>query len=214
ENVGAIDYAYLLNFMEASQQASPEITIAQIIASDDVIDLDLQLVDTYIKSTLLDEQLSFATYKNFSFDFSTGFFYNTLVEPEYYLVQDVDDDNGLRIQEEDKSNSDISIGALGHFTYKFLPEWRGGMALGIAISPLDGKLRYLLGPTIIWGGQKQVSLTMGLALAQMDELSGAVRREDEGVYLPEGYASIPTRNTLKSGFFIGISYNLTNRKQQ
>ncbi|MGB3776573.1 MAG: hypothetical protein WA951_15050, partial [Leeuwenhoekiella sp.] len=41
ENVGAIDYAYLLNFMEASQQASPEITIAQIIASDDVIDLDL-----------------------------------------------------------------------------------------------------------------------------------------------------------------------------
>ena len=206
-----VDYAYLLNFIDASQQAVSSLSIASFTATGDVVDVVLQLVDTYTNTTLLEETLSFATYKNFSFDFSTGFFYNNLVEPEFYLKQN--ENENLYIQEENKSNTDISVGALGHFTYKFLPEWRGGIALGAAISPFDGKLRYLLGPTLIWGGQKQVSLTFGLALAQMDELSNTVIRDETGTYLPQNSGDIPTVNKLQKGFFIGITYNLTNTKQ-
>ncbi len=211
--IEAVDYAYLLNFIDASQQAVSSISIASFTATGDVVDVALQLVDTYTNTTLLEETLSFATYKNFSFDFSTGFFYNNLVEPEFYLKQNENEEGNVYIQEENKSNTDISVGALGHFTYKFLPEWRGGIALGAAISPFDGKLRYLLGPTLIWGGQKQLSLTFGLALAQMDELSSAVIRDKTGAYLPSNVGDIPTVNKLQKGFFIGITYNLTNTKQ-
>ncbi len=206
-----MDYAYLLNFIEASQQAVSSLPIAGFTATGDVVDVALQIVDTYTNRTLLEETLSFATYKNFSFDFSTGFFYNNLVAREYYLTEN--EQGKLYIQEENKSKTDISIGALGHFTYKFLPDWRGGIALGAAISPFDGNLRYLLGPTLIWGGQKQVSLTFGLALAQMDELSSAVLHDETGMYLPQNFGNIPTINKLQKGFFIGITYNLTNRKQ-
>lgn len=207
--IEAVDYAYILNFINASQQAVSSLSITSFIATGDVVDVALQVVDTYTNRTLLEENLSFSTYKNFSFDFSTGFFYNNLVEPEYYLTEN----ENLYINEENKSNTDISVGALGHFTYKFLPEWRGGIALGAAISPFDGNLRYLVGPTFIWGGQKQVSLTFGLALAQMDEISGAVLRDETGVYLPQNLDDIPTVNKLQKGFFIGLTYNLTNRKQ-
>ncbi|HEA31043.1 MAG TPA: hypothetical protein ENH91_13805 [Leeuwenhoekiella sp.] len=213
ESTAGIDYAYLLNFIEESQEASSSLPVASFTATGDVVDVDLEMVDTYTTTKLLKQTLSFATYDNFSFDFSTGFFYNNLVEPEYYLNLTENENGRLYIQEENKSNTDISIGALGHFTYKFLPEWRGGIALGAAISPFDGNLRYLIGPSIIWGGQKQASLTFGLALAQMDELSGAVLSDDQGTYLLEDPGAVPTINKLQSGFFIGLTYNLTNRKQ-
>jgi len=209
--IEAVNYAYLLNFIDASQEAVSSLPIASFTATGDVVDVALQIVDTYTNTTLLEETLSFATYKNFSFDFSTGFFYNNLVVPEFYLKKN--ENKKLYIKEENKSNTDISVGALGHFTYKFLPEWRGGIALGAAISPFDGNLRYLMGPTLIWGGQKQVSLTFGLALAQMDELSSAVIRDEGVVSLPENLGDIPTVKKLQEGFFIGLTYNLTNTKK-
>ena len=213
DNIAAIDYAYLLNFIEESQTAVANLPVASFTAKGDVVDVALQVIDTYTNTKLVDETLSFGVYDNFSFDFSTGFFYNNLVEPEYYLSEDESEKGNLFIKEENKSNTDISIGALGHFTYKFLPEWRGGIAVGAAISPFDGKLRYLMGPTVIYGNQKQASFTFGLALSQIDQLSDAVIKDSAGYSLPAGVGAIPMVNKLKTGFFIGITYNLTNRKQ-
>lgn len=203
------DHAKALDFMLRSRTATSHLSLGGFRAEKDVVDLQLQVLDTYTGETPYRGTVSFVTYGHFSFDFSTGLFLSDVVERRYYRVPGAGDTD--RILREDTDPIDISMGALAHLLYKVSPTFGAGLALGASLSPLDGHLRYLMGPSFMLGGQKLFSLGFGLSLARMDRLSPGVARDTEGPYLPKG-EPIRTLKKMEAGFFAGISYNLSRKR--
>jgi len=203
------DYAKALDFIKKSHTAKGSLPIGRFRAERDAVDLKLQLTDTYTGESLYDGTLSFRTYANFSFDFSTGFFYSNLGDHVYYTGPR--NAESVRLLREDVGEMDLSVGALAHYVYKFSPGFGAGIALGASISPFDGIMRYLLGPSFTIGHRKLFSLSLGLAVARLERLSDGVPGDGEGHYLPLG-EPVTMVKKVDSGFFVGMTYNLNRRK--
>ncbi|WP_299250388.1 hypothetical protein [uncultured Cytophaga sp.] len=157
--------------------------------------------DTILKSN----QFFYASH-DWDFSFSTGFFYNTLYNRDYYLTNDsirqIKQENGLKF--------DIAIGALGHISYRFTSRAKAGFCLGVALSPLDSKTRYLLGCSYIRGRKNQLAISAGIATSKVKTLSQTVsdNGKDPRDTLPTGISSVPTYDKWQLGFFFGLTYNL------
>jgi len=205
------NYLLYVTFIENSLKAKDYIESRPFKAEKDIIDLNLTFVDNYVKDTVYKSSLSFYIRGNLSFDFSTGFFYNNLHENSYYLEKRDTLKNNVFIEK--CSTSDISFGALGHFSYKFLNWFKAGLSMGAALSPFDGKTRYLLGGSLIFGRKNELGINGGLVLAKLKVLSNSVKNDEKGNYVPVSITSVPTYEKIKSGFYIGLTYNITSTKK-
>lgn len=205
------DYRKSLQFLIDSESATSEIYIDQFTASKDVTTVNLKVVNRYTGGTIYEGDLNFKTYNNWTFDFTTGFFLSNIIEPQYYLEHR--DDVFNSIIEEDIGEIDISIGALGHFSYKFSPSLIAGISVGASISPFDGKLRYLTGLSLLFGEQKYVGLNIGVAFAKMTSLSNSVSQDRGGYFQPKDITTINTVDRIESGIYLGLTYNFINKKE-
>ena len=211
ESINSENYLLYVNFIQQSLKGKNYIESKPFKAEKDIVDLNLTFIDNYTKDTVYNSSVSFYTRGNFSFDFSTGFFYNNLQEKSFYikkrdtLINDV--------LEENNSSIDVSIGALGHFSYKILNYLKAGVCLGAALSPLDGKTRYLFGISLLLGRKKQVGINSGLVLAKMKVLSNSVQNDKTGNNVPIEITSVPTFEKIQKGFYVGITYNINLTKK-
>lgn len=205
------DYLGSLAFVKKSLKADTSLVVKKFTADKDIVDLDLKIYDNFKKDTIYNKTLSFKTYGNWSVDFSTGLFYSDLVENKYYLSPRNSSINN--VLQDNVDNIDVSIGALGHITYKLSPSFGAGLALGASLSPFDGNLRYLIGPTLLFGNRKQGSITFGLSIANLDDLSDSVQRDDSGFFLDSSVTEIKIIKKVDTGFFFGLTYNLTRKKK-
>ena len=206
-----IDYVRLLGYIAQSTVAYDFILTDIFTARNDVTEVRLALYDSYLSDTIYTGFLDFDTQKSWSFDFSTGFFLNTLYQKEFFLAPRNDEVND--VLEESKFRGDLAVGALAHLTYRFHPDLRIGPAIGASISPFDGKVRYLLGISGFVGKQNIVGVSTGLAIGQVNVLSGSVVRDGFGPYLPENVNKIPTFTRTNVGFYLGLTYNFTRYKK-
>ncbi|MCK9401699.1 MAG: hypothetical protein M0Q51_17160 [Bacteroidales bacterium] len=206
------NYLRYATFIIESQKSKPYLESETFKAEKDLVDLNVILVNNYVKDTVLKDVLPFYTKGSWSFDFSSGFFYDNLVEKSYYIEKR--DTLINNILEEERTNSfDVAFGALGHFSYKFTNSFLAGLSMGAAISPFDAKVRYLLGASFLFGRRNQVGLNAGLSLVKFKELSNAVKEDEIGKYVPASVTSVPTYDKLISGIYFGITYNLTSKKK-
>lgn len=199
-----------LDFLIRSEHAEDELYVDTFTATKDVTELHLQVINTYTGSTLFEGDLHFKTYHNWSFDFTTGFFFSNLVEKHYY--KEDRDEVSQYIREENIPRIDLAIGALGHLSYKFSSKLMAGISIGASLSPFDGKLRYLTGTSILFGERKFLALNIGVAFAKIATLSDSIKYE-EGYFQSADIASINTVDRIKTGLYIGMTYNFINKKQ-
>lgn len=203
-------YRRALDFLIQSQYAEDTIIVDHFTASKDGIAVTLQVINTYTNTTIFEGELDFKIYNSWSFDFTSGFFYSSLVERQYYFEsRDAAINN---ILEEEKNDIDISIGALGHFSYKFSPKIMAGISVGATLSPFDGQLRYLTGASFLFGEQKFIAVNAGIAFAKMPVLSGAISHDQNGYYQSKDLSAINTVKRITSGFYLGLTYNFINKK--
>jgi len=206
------NYLRYFNFIKKSQNSKNYSDTIRFKAEKDVVDLDVTFIDAYAKDTLINTKLSFYTMGNWSFDFTSGFFFNNVLEDTYYLTERDSTTNHVNTNE--KTNIDVSFGALGNFSYKFRNDLKFGANVGAALSPLDGKMRYLVGLGFLVGRKKQLGINFGFVFAKIKALSGEVNGDDKnGYFLDKKITSVPTYDKLDQGYFIGITYNLTSTKE-
>tara|TARA_R110000868_G_scaffold45485_3_gene151031 strand:+ start:9508 stop:10833 length:1326 start_codon:yes stop_codon:yes gene_type:complete len=205
------DFTKYSNFIFASTKAENQTKPEVFIAKNDGLDIDITLINTYSKDTITKKTIDFYSKGNFSFDFSSGFFYTNEIEKSYYLEKR--DSLTTNIIEEKNRDFDISFGALGHFSYKFSSTFKAGISMGASLSPLDGKTRYLIGSSFIFGRNRQLSFNSGLSLVKLKVLSGSINENEIGKYVDASVTSIPTFEKVQSGLFFGFSYNLTSKKK-
>lgn len=159
--------------------------------------------------TLLKHNEELFTTGGWKLDFTTGFFYNTINNNDFFL--EVAEDGTKSIKNERNPKSDLAIGALAHFAFRALSNLKIGPSIGPAVSPLDGKIRYLGGLSFVVGRRNQLAISGGAALAKIKVLSGKVSRNGEEPLdiIPADVTSVPTYEKHKWGIFLGVSYNLT-----
>src|SRR5690606_24129405 len=131
DKIRSIDYPYLLEFIAQSTLAHDFILSDVFTASKDITEVRLALFDSYLQDTIYTGYLEFPTHRNWSFDFSTGFFYTNLYEKDYYLASRNEEVND--VLEEHEFKGDFSVGALAQLSYKFKPDFRMGPAIGASI---------------------------------------------------------------------------------
>ncbi len=209
--VNKTNFTKYSNFIYKSLSAKTETKPEKFIAQSDGIDLNIMLLNTYVSDTIAKKTIDFYTKGNLSFDFSTGFFYSNQIEQSYYLEKR--DSLKSDILKEPIRNFDVSFGALGHLSYKFSSRFKAGVSMGASLSPIDGKTRYLLGSSIIFGRKNQIALNAGFKFIKLKVLSDSVNQDAEGTYVDADVTSVPTFEKVQSGFFIGITYNLTAKKK-
>jgi hypothetical protein len=208
--LNAKNYVSYVNFIQNSVDATNEIIYKPVKAEKDVVDLNILFTDKYTRDTVYNSSVSLYTYGNLSLDFSSGFFYNTIYEKQYYLDSIF---KPTAVLTEENLRFDVSIGALGNLCYKFSNYFRAGINMGIAVSPFDGKFRYLLGGSFMFGRKYQLGINMGLALAKIKVLSGGLESNDKGYYVKPGVTAIPMYEKVQPGFYMGFTYNLISTKK-
>lgn len=205
-----IDYVQLLDFIVQSTDTRDYILSDVFTATKDLTKINLALYDSYVRDTIYSGTLTFHTERNWRINFSTGFFYTNLYSKEYYLSERTEDIND--VVEESNFGGDVSVGALVHFSYKVKPNLSLGPAIGASISPLDGNIRYLGGLSAIVGKKKIFGVSAGVSIGPVKAISGQVPSDHIDPYLPVGENKIPRYSRTKTGFFIGLTYNLTQTK--
>lgn len=176
--------------------------------------MKFSFIDTYMNDTVstFTRDLFSKRVGGIGLSFSSGFFYTEGLSDIPYYLRPRPDEN-LSVLQDRRVFSDISIGGLGHVYTNISSAIKTGPTIGLAISPFDGKSRYLLGWSILMGREKMIGLSVGKAWAKQKQLSSLVSSDSPGQYLPKGTTAIPTFDKIVSSWFFGVTYNLiTTRK--
>lgn len=210
-NIQTLPISTIYNHLKASQQIRQGLQSPIYIAASDEAKISLTLYDGYINDTISHHNLNVYTFGDIDLDFSIGIFFGNLFQKDYYLesrnslIQD--------IKHEPLPDLNMAFGALAHLSYHIAPKLKTGICLGTALSAFDENLQYLLGGSVIFGRQKQLVMSVGISFAQLNQLSAGVNKDSLGPYLSLDQSKIPTIKRGKTGYFLGISYNLIQIKK-
>lgn len=208
------NYPRYIEFLKKSTVAKNFVLSKPFYPEKDLVELKVSFVDTYAGDTISTVTRTLYTKKagGIGLSFSSGFFYSEgLSDVPYYLK--ARQDENLAVLKDRRMFSDISVGALGHIYTNISTIVKTGPAIGLALSPFDGKSRYLLGWSVIFGKEKMLSISFGKAWAKQKQLSTAVMTDNQGDYLPKGTSAVPTYDRIVHSWFFGLTYNLaTTRK--
>lgn len=213
EEIEKVDFRKYSNFIHKSTTSENMTKAIKFSPSKDGVDLDILLVNSYSKDTLLKKPFQLYSSGGVSFDFTTGFFYSDLVEEAYFLKGREGDSTKTNILKEDTRNFDIAFGALGHISYKFTSSFKAGISMGASLSPLDAKTRYHVGGSLIFGRKNQIAINGGVSFAKIKILSDSIEDDVSGIYVPASITAVPTFEKIEKGIYFGLTYNLTTNKK-
>ena len=118
------------------------------------------------------------------------------------------------VEQENENLNDISLGALSHISYKVKSNIALGFNLGAALSPFDGKTRYLTGGSVIFGKKNIVAISLGMATAKTKVISNQVENLESNLTLPRTITTVPMYSKWNNSFYFGVSYNIPKLKKE
>jgi hypothetical protein len=148
-------------------------------------------------------------------DFSTGLFITTNLYNRRYSVSLSSTDTLSSIINEDNNNSQaqISLGALMHISPRFTNNIKPAVTLGFGLNSTDiSNANVFIGASAILGSQEKFIVSTGLSLSNIDYLKGKYNLNTE--YATKKIESDLTEKTIRGGWFISFTYNLTNKKKE
>lgn len=135
-------------------------------------------------------------------DFTSGFFYNELTPSVFYV-----DTADKKIAQQKTPRRDFAVGGMAHLKYAVFSWAKVAGSAGAAVSPLDGKVKLLVGGSLFLFRRDEFALSYGAAFAKLPTLPGGY---NVGQELPSYVSSVPTYDKWQRTFFIGVSYSLLN----
>lgn len=180
----------------------------------DVINYDIEIEKTGYdgkKGEKIKMSYSFNVSGGLKIDFSSGIFFSSVYDKDYYTYQESykkDTSTILNYRIAEKNNSKIQPGicALLHL-YKRRPGLINislNMGIGLSMDNNSPTVRYLFGGSLIFGKEKRVLFNTGLSLGFTDVLRADLKNKD----LFDSEPVIVKEKEFKAGYYFGISYNL------
>ncbi|HRG57967.1 MAG TPA: hypothetical protein PK323_03365 [Bacteroidia bacterium] len=175
------------------------------------------------------------------FNFTSGLFYNNLVNPEFSVSAD-----GTNIINEGRKKHDIAFGALINTNYVICPSFKMGISTGVALSLFEAKQRFMFGGNITFGKKNEFCFSAGLAFAKLTRLSNTISTDGETIdpaktsknapitetvivtnnlnqntissnntttktSEPYIYKTVPKYDEWKRGFYVSLTYSLIKK---
>jgi hypothetical protein len=161
------------------------------------------------------------TYKEYTkggvrYDFSTGLVFGFGINDYSFTTENVTvgTDNMSRIIEKKNTNEYLpSIGAMLHVSLRSHRLVSFGLTVGASISTTELDLNSLYpGLSILIGKTEKIIITAGPALKKINYLKSDY---EIGKLYPAGTlpATLETEPTYRQGWFVGLTYNLTNNQK-
>jgi len=148
-------------------------------------------------------------------DFSTGLFITMGLNDRKYSVNPSSNDTLKSIISEDKNNNfaQVLLGALMHISKRTTSNFKLGGTFGFGLNTTNiSNANIFLGASCIFGSREMFIVSTGLSLANIDYLKGNYKLKTE--YTTTSIDSDITEKTLRPGWFISFTYNLTNLKKE
>ena len=208
----------LINLSKFVQQAAKtkETTISTktpYINQKDYASVNVALIDRISNDTVFNQTLELPTKNYWNIEFSSGIFINGLVQEAYYLTTDPDDVNSKNIVTEPAPSANVAFGGLAHVSYNFSGKTKFGPAAGAALSPFDGKTRFLAGLSLAQriGKKGALAFSGGLAWASMDLISTQAEMVGDKFVVPASVEAVPTYKSIEQSWFVGLTYYFEKR---
>lgn len=147
-------------------------------------------------------------------DFSTGLTVASGLHDRTYAISiSSTDSTKSTITENDNNNvGTLSLAALMHVSKRTSESFKPGFALGLGLNSTELKnAQIYLGASGMFGTRERFIVTIGASMANVDYIKPGLSLNEEisNKLLNDGV----TEETRRVGFFIGFSYNLTNKKK-
>jgi hypothetical protein len=148
-------------------------------------------------------------------DFSTGLFVTTGLHDRKYSLNQHSGDTLQSLISEDRNNTlaQVSLGALMHISPRWTGNIKPGFTFGFGLNTTDiSNANIFIGASGIFGSQERFIVSTGLSLAKVDYLKGKYNLNE--AYTKSLLDPDITEKTLRAGWFISFTYNLTNLKKE
>lgn len=148
-------------------------------------------------------------------DFSTGLFITTNLQDRKYTKTVVPTDTLQTIITENKNNSlaQLSLGALMHISPRWTGNFKPGFTFGLGLNSSNlSNAQIFIGGSAMFGSNERFIVSTGVSLANVDYLNGKYSLDT-----PTKNSTIDnslTEKSLRAGWFISFTYNLTNKKKE
>jgi hypothetical protein len=200
-----------LNFLVNSLEASDEIKSEKFRSTKDLLSLSAAFLHPISKDTIYKLKKDLYSKNKFQFSFSSGIFYNQIVDSKYYIKANPDTTSSNNfIGTEDTDDFDLAFGALAHCSYRLTAGFGVGLNVGAALSPFDAKTRYLIGGSILFGRKNQFILNSGVSFARKEFLSDL--NDKDAMQIPKSLTTVPTFSRIDQSLYFGITYNIIKIK--
>lgn len=148
-------------------------------------------------------------------DFSTGLTISSgLYDRTYNMTVSSNDSSKSIISLNNNNNiGTLSLAALMHVSKRTSACFKPGLTFGLGLNTTEIKeAQIYIGASGILGTQERFIFTIGASMANVDYLKPEFNLDQE--ILTERLSNDITEKTSRVGFFIGFSYNLTNKKKE
>ena len=149
----------------------------------------------------------------FKIDYSTGLFITKGLHHRAYSTNQSPQNNLNSIISENKNNSvaQLSIGALMHISPRSTNNIKPGFTFGLGLITSEiSNTNVFIGASAMIGSKEKVIISAGLALANVDYLNGKYNLNTE--YETASLDTNLTEKVLRASWFVSLTYNLSNLK--
>lgn len=181
----------------------------------DLTNIKYAIQNKLTSDTLAIGSLQLPTYDYWTFDFSTGFYWNKLTNDSFTLSQYNVDSTSITFQKDYGKSSDIAFGGQLNLTYMASGHLGIGINTGAAVSLYDGSTKYLLGGHIKIGSRNQLMLSGGITIGKVKRVSDVImsdpifRQDNNTIIVPSRFTELKLVDKVETSIFIGLSYNLS-----
>lgn len=148
-------------------------------------------------------------------DFSTGLAISGLYDRTYSTdISSNDTTKSIIIQNNNYNFGNLSLAALMHISKRTTCFIKPGLTFGLGLNSTDLKdAQIFTGLSGILGTQERFIATIGATIANVDYLNSefSLNKEVSTAIIEKNGI---TEKTNRIGFFVGLSYNLTNKKKE
>lgn len=204
------------DIISADDEKDPTVLIGDdFTVKGDFTKIEYTILNKLTSDTVAIGSLNLPTYNQWTFDFSTGFYWNQLSNESYTLSSYSADSTQITFKDDYDKSGDIALGAQLNLTYMASGSFGLGINTGAAVSMYDGTTKYLMGGHIKLGSKKQFMLSGGISVGKVKRLSDAVlseplfSRSGNSIIVPSKFTEPKLVDKVESSIFFGLSYNLS-----
>lgn len=148
-------------------------------------------------------------------DFSTGLFITSNLYNRKYTRSEVPSDTSQSTLTENKNNSlaQLSLGALMHISPRWTGNVKPGFSFGLGLNSEDlSNAQIFIGGSAMFGAAERFIVSAGISLANVDYLNGKYSLNTP--IKNTAFSESVTEKSMRAGWFLSLTYNLTNKKKE